>query len=206
MTEGAISGKGGHPAFPSLPDREGEREGMREEDMITLILGGARSGKSELALQLGEKVPGRRAFVATAQASDAEMAERISCHQERRGKDWDLFEEPLHLGSLLRQLAPWYQVIVVDCLTLWMGNRLRSGGGEGEAEAVMEELARIREAGRLPGVHLILVSNEVGMGIVPNNPLARSFRDLSGRAHQFLAGEAEGVYFCLAGIPLRLKG
>lgn len=174
--------------------------------MITLILGGARSGKSDLALRLGQEIPGRRAFVPTAQANDAEMAERIEHHRRRRGPGWELFEEPLELGRLLQRIGPQFEVILVDCLTLWMGNRLTASGTDWSEEAMKEELEMIRQAGAPPGLHLILVSNEVGMGIVPENPLARVFRDLSGRAHQVLAEAADTVYFCVAGLPVKLKG
>lgn len=174
--------------------------------MITLILGGARSGKSDLALRLAQAIPGRKAFVATALACDAEMAERIRRHQKNRGPSWELFEEPLELGKLLQRIGPQFDAIVVDCLTLWMGNRLTSfGNGWGE-EALREELGLICEVGRPEGLHLILVSNEVGMGIVPENALARAFRDLSGRAHQIVAEAADVVYFCVAGLAMRLKG
>ncbi|MDH7499749.1 MAG: bifunctional adenosylcobinamide kinase/adenosylcobinamide-phosphate guanylyltransferase [candidate division NC10 bacterium] len=174
--------------------------------MITLILGGARSGKSDLALRLAQEISGRRAFVATAQASDAEMAERIEHHRRRRGPGWELFEESLGLGRLLQRIGPQFEVIVVDCLTLWMGNQLTSSGGDWSEEALREELRLICDAGRPDGLHLILVSNEVGMGIVPDNPLARAFRDLSGWSHQVLAEAADTVYFCVAGLSFKLKG
>jgi adenosylcobinamide kinase/adenosylcobinamide-phosphate guanylyltransferase len=174
--------------------------------MMTLILGGARSGKSELALRLAQEVPGRRAFVATAQASDAEMAERIERHQRRRGPGWELFEEPLEVGGLLRRIGPQFEVILVDCLTLWISNRLLAAGENRDKEALGEELERIREGGDQPGLQLFLVSNEVGMGIVPDNALARAFRDWTGRAHQSLAQAADVVYFCVAGLPMKLKG
>ncbi len=174
--------------------------------MMTLILGGARSGKSELALRLAQEVPGRRAFVATAQASDAEMVERIERHQRRRGPGWELFEEPLEVGCLLRRIGPQFEVILVDCLTLWISNRLMAAGENRDEETLGEELERIREIGDQPGLQLFLVSNEVGMGIVPDNALARAFRDWTGRAHQSLAQAADVVYFCVAGLPMKLKG
>jgi adenosylcobinamide kinase/adenosylcobinamide-phosphate guanylyltransferase len=174
--------------------------------MITLILGGARSGKSDLALRLAQGLPGRKAFVATAQASDAEMAERIEHHRRRRGPSWDLFEEPLEVGRLLQRIGPQFEVILVDCLTLWISNRLMAAGEDGDEESLKGELDLICEAGRRDGLQLFLVSNEVGMGIVPENVLARSFRDWSGRAHQILAQSADAVYFCVAGLGIKLKG
>jgi len=174
--------------------------------MITLILGGVRSGKSDLALRLAQEIPGRKAFVATAQALDAEMAERIERHQKKRGPDWELFEEPLEIGGLLRLIAPQFEVILVDCLTIWIANRLNSQQENWDEESLKGDLELIREAGRQAGLRLYLVSNEVGMGVVPDNALARAFRDWTGRTHQFLAEAAGVVYFCVAGLPIKLKG
>jgi len=174
--------------------------------MITLILGGARSGKSDLALRLAQEVAGRKAFVATAQAGDAEMAERIERHQKKRGVDWELFEESLDLGGLLGRIGPQFEVILVDCLTLWISNRLMAAGVDLDEESLKEELELICEAGRRDSLQLFLVSNEVGMGIVPENTLARAFRDWTGRAHQTLVQAADVVYFCVAGLPMKLKG
>jgi len=175
--------------------------------VITLILGGARSGKSDLALRLAQAIPGRKAFVATAQALDTEMAERIERHQKKRGPDWELFEEPLEIGGLLDLVAPQFEVILVDCLTLWIANRLfAQEGGDWDEETLKEDLELIREAGRREELQLFLVSNEVGMGVVPENALARAFRDWTGRTHQFLTETAGSVYFCVAGLPIKLKG
>jgi len=174
--------------------------------LITLILGGARSGKSELALRLAQEVPGRKAFVATAQALDAEMAERIERHKQKRGPGWELFEEPLDVGGLLGRIGPQFEVILVDCLTIWIANRLSAQGGGWEEESLKGDLERICEAGRRDELQLLLVGNEVGMGVVPDNALARAFRDWTGRAHQFLAEAAGVVYFCVAGLSMKLKG
>jgi adenosylcobinamide kinase/adenosylcobinamide-phosphate guanylyltransferase len=174
--------------------------------MITLILGGARSGKSDLALRLAQEIPGRKAFVATAQALDVEMVERIERHQKKRGADWELFEEPLEIGGLLRLIAPQFEVILVDCLTIWIANRLNSQQENWDDESLKGDLDLIREVGRQAGLRLFLVSNEVGMGVVPDNALARAFRDWTGRAHQTLAEAAGVVYLCVAGLPIKLKG
>lgn len=174
--------------------------------MITLILGGARSGKSDLALRLAGTIPGRRAFVATAQVLDEEMAERITLHRRTRGDDWETFEEPREVGQLLLRIAGQFQVILLDCLTLWISNRLLAGGAEGIEAALEKEIDLIREAGKYPGLHLFLVGNEVGMGVVPESSLGRIFRDLCGRVHQSLAKAADSVTFCVAGLPLPLKG
>lgn len=174
--------------------------------MITLILGGARSGKSDLALRLAKEVRGRKAFVATAQAGDAEMAERIKHHRRKRGPGWETFEEPLEIGRLLQRIGPEFEVILVDCLTLWISNRLVAAGENRDEEALKEELELICAAGARAGLQLFLVSNEVGLGVVPEKALARAFRDWTGRAHQILAQTADAVYFCVAGLGIRLKG
>jgi adenosylcobinamide kinase/adenosylcobinamide-phosphate guanylyltransferase len=174
--------------------------------MITLILGGVRSGKSELALGLAQELPGRRAFVATARAGDEEMAERIERHQRRRGAEWELFEEPLEIGGLLQRIGGRFEIILVDCLALWISNRLLAAEGNRNEEILKEELELIQDVGHQASLQLFLVSNEVGMGIVPDNALARAFRDWTGRAHQSLAQAADVVYFCVAGLPVKLKG
>lgn len=168
--------------------------------MKVLVLGGARSGKSDFALSLAEGLApgGRRLFVATAEARDAEMAQRVAAHQARRGQDWKTIETPLDLaGPLTSALAD--QVVLIDCLTLWLSNLLEAG------RDVDREAARLAEAAAGAKGHWIMVANEVGLGIVPDNPLARRFRDLAGRLNQLLAGVADQVFLVSAGLPLKLK-
>ncbi|MGB8275888.1 MAG: bifunctional adenosylcobinamide kinase/adenosylcobinamide-phosphate guanylyltransferase [Alphaproteobacteria bacterium] len=164
----------------------------------TLILGGARSGKSRLAEDLiAARGPGL--YLATGAAGDAEMAERIRLHRERRGSSWRTLEEPLDLVSALVDHAAPGRPVLVDCLTLWLSN-LMAAGRDPEAET-----ARLADA--LPGLRgpVVLVSNEVGLGIVPDNALARAFRDHAGRLHQAVADKAGLVLFVAAGLPLVLK-
>jgi adenosylcobinamide kinase/adenosylcobinamide-phosphate guanylyltransferase len=168
--------------------------------MKELILGGARSGKSACAEQRAVASGLAIVYVATAQALDAEMAERIARHQQSRPADWTLVEEPLALARTLRAQAAPERCLLVDCLTLWLSNLLAAGDTRLEQErgALLEALPR------LPG-HLIFVSNEVGQGIVPAHPPARRFRDEAGRLHQELAQRCDRVTLTVAGLPLALK-
>lgn len=164
---------------------------------VTLILGGARSGKSAHAEAL---IGGCEAvYLATAQAFDAEMVERLRLHRERRGPNWTTVEEPLELVAALAAHCRPERPVLVDCLTLWLSNLMLAGRDAGaEAKAL---------AAALPGLAgpVVLVSNEVGLGIVPDNALARAFRDHAGRLHQDIAAVAQRVVFVAAGLPLVLK-
>ena len=168
--------------------------------MKELILGGARSGKSAFAQRLAMTSGLRVTYLATAQAGDAEMAERIARHRAERPSDWGLIEEPLALAAALRTHAAPNRCLLVDCLTLWLSNLLAAGDNTLTAET--QALRTVLPA--LPG-HLLLVSNEVGQGIVPTNPLARRFRDETGLLHQAVADCCDRVSFVIAGLPLTLK-
>ncbi|WP_019831532.1 bifunctional adenosylcobinamide kinase/adenosylcobinamide-phosphate guanylyltransferase [Sphingomonas sp. PR090111-T3T-6A] len=165
-----------------------------------LVLGGARSGKSRFAQMRAEAEDGALVYVATGQAFDTEMAERIDRHRADRGPRWRTVEAPLALAEAIAAEARPGQVVLVDCLTLWASN-LMLGGHDIEAET--ERLAGAIRSARGP---LILVSNEVGLGIVPENALARRFRDVAGRINQAVAGVVAEAVFVAAGLPLRLKG
>ncbi len=167
--------------------------------MSILILGGARSGKSRLAERLAAESGLKRVYVATAQAFDDEMVERVRLHQERRGQGWETHEEPLKLLTALEKVASPAHFVLVDCVTLWLTNLLLA---EADVEAEVEALCD-----RLPALAgtVCLVSNEVGLGIVPDNALARRFRDLAGLANQRLAAVCDTVTFVAAGLPLQLK-
>jgi adenosylcobinamide kinase/adenosylcobinamide-phosphate guanylyltransferase len=167
-----------------------------------LILGGTRSGKSGYALDLARQFPSPRLYVATAEAGDEEMAARIAQHQRDRGEGWDTREAPLDLAAAIAQSQGRYQVILADCLTMWLSNWLIRGGGQAELQAVCRELAATLQRAATP---TILVSNEVGSGIVPDNALAREFRDWAGWLHQLLAAESDLVVLLVAGLPLTLK-
>lgn len=166
-----------------------------------LIGGGARSGKSELALRLARGLGERRVFIATAEAGDAEMAARIVQHSRERGPGFRTLEVPYDLEAAFRGLKD-VDVVVLDCLTLWLSNLLCRGFGEEEA---LERLRRWAWAAGELRCHLIVVSNEVGLGLVPETPLGRAFRDVAGRAHRLLAEKADEVYFGAMGQMLRLK-
>jgi adenosylcobinamide kinase / adenosylcobinamide-phosphate guanylyltransferase len=165
---------------------------------ITLVLGGARSGKSRFAEGLlAEAVP--RSYLATAEPGDAEMAARIAAHRLRRGGGWVTVEEPLELVPALRRTATAGGGVLVDCLTLWLANLLGAGRDPAAAGRALAEALPA-----LPG-RVVLVSNEVGLGIVPDNALARAFRDHAGGLHQAIAAVAQRVYWVAAGLPLLMK-
>ena len=164
-----------------------------------LILGGARSGKSRYGEQLVENARGRHVYIATAQARDSEMRDRISHHQKRRGSKWSLIEEPLALGDIIRHQVTDDQCVLVDCLTLWLSNLM---GAEKNIEASVDDLIA---ALRTCKGQLVFISNEVGQGIVPDNAMARLFRDEAGRMHQRLAEVCDAAVMVVAGLPLVLK-
>ena len=167
---------------------------------LTLVLGGARSGKSRHAEGLALASGLAPVYVATAQGLDDEMARRIAAHRARRGSAWRTVEEPLDLvETLQRECAPRGAVVLVDCLTLWLTNLMVA---ERQVDA---ECARLLEALRSLGGPLILVSNEVGQGIVPDNAMARAFVDHAGFLHQGIALQADAVVLMAAGLPHRLK-
>lgn len=171
---------------------------------IVLITGGARSGKSAFALEEALKHPGKRVFIATALALDEEMEDRIRKHRAQRGKQFFTIEESLDLISCLEDLAEDVKVVVVDCLTVWLGNLFHECGDN--EDAVKQHVERFCKG--LPAIspELILVTNEVGFGIVPENRLARMYRDMLGFLNRRIAQQADMVYCCLCGIPVSIKG
>lgn len=164
-----------------------------------LVLGGARSGKSRYAQAWAEAHAGPLAYIATAQAFDAEMAERIAHHRADRGARWHTVEAPLDLPGAILGAQKENAVILVDCLTLWMSNLILAGQDTGQAGDAL--CAAVGQC----DVPLALVANEVGLGIVPDNALARRFRDAAGWLNQRLAAQMEEVVFVAAGLPLWLK-
>jgi adenosylcobinamide kinase / adenosylcobinamide-phosphate guanylyltransferase len=167
---------------------------------IILVGGGARSGKSRFAMDYARTLGERRLFVATAQAFDAEMGERIARHREERGLAFTTVEEPVQLARVMRE-ATAMDVVLVDCLTLWLSNLLLQGRSPDDIERDVDEVVT---ALRLRRHHVVLVSNEVGFGIVPENALGRAFRDIAGRTHQRLVAEADEVYLAAMGLLVRL--
>ncbi|MET0408478.1 MAG: bifunctional adenosylcobinamide kinase/adenosylcobinamide-phosphate guanylyltransferase [Hyphomicrobium sp.] len=166
---------------------------------LTLVLGGARSGKSAHAEQLLTALPGPWAYIATAEAHDDEMRERIKRHKSRRGVGWADHETPIELADALANRTAELPSLV-DCLTLWLSNLVHAGRPIGEATDELLEAVSKRIA------PCVMVSNEVGLGIVPDNALARAFRDEAGRLNQKIAAAADRVVFVAAGLPLTLKG
>ncbi len=175
---------------------------------IIMVTGGCRSGKSSYALQLAEAVGKKRLFLATAPVLDSEMVERIARHRaERAARQWETFEEQLNLVQSLRS-HPSYQVILCDCLTLWVNNQMYVAEKKGATlaeEAITQTSQQLAaEARNHPGT-VIFVTNEVGLGIVPGEALSRRFRDLAGRCNQVMAEAADEVYFMVSGIPMKIK-
>jgi adenosylcobinamide kinase/adenosylcobinamide-phosphate guanylyltransferase len=169
---------------------------------IIFITGGARSGKSRLAECIAEGFAAPLCYIATGQAKDTEMAERIAVHWTRRGDIWQTVEEPLEIARVISSRDGQYGAMLVDCITLWISNLLLLHNDPGP---VLREVRTLTEF--FPGLKtpLILVSNEVGMGIVPENALARTFRDLAGKVNEILAAAADEAHVMFSGIPLRLK-
>ncbi|QNW96709.1 bifunctional adenosylcobinamide kinase/adenosylcobinamide-phosphate guanylyltransferase [Acinetobacter seifertii] len=170
--------------------------------MLQLILGGARSGKSRLAEQTAISTQLPVTYVATAQALDPEMQSRIAHHQNQRPVHWALVEEPLFLANALKKIDQPNQIILVDCLTLWLTNLLLLDDQtvqQFECEQLLKVLPTLES-------EIILVSNETGLGVVPLGEISRRFVDESGRLHQVLGQIADKVVFCVAGFPMILKG
>jgi adenosylcobinamide kinase/adenosylcobinamide-phosphate guanylyltransferase len=171
---------------------------------VTLVLGGARSGKSTHAERLATgslfgAVPRPAVYIATAEAGDVEMATRIMAHRARRGGAWTTIEEPLKLAEALQAAAAHGQPVLVDCLTLWLSNLMHAGEDVDEAT---DEVLRSLNDHRMP---VVFVSNELGLGLVPETPLGRRFRDAMGRMNMAVAERADRVIFMAAGQPLTLK-
>ncbi|MEM9572545.1 MAG: bifunctional adenosylcobinamide kinase/adenosylcobinamide-phosphate guanylyltransferase [Pseudomonadota bacterium] len=166
----------------------------------SFILGGARSGKSQRGLALAEQIGARRVYVATAEALDTEMADRIARHKAERGQGWTTIEAPLDLIPALDQAAQDGDVCLVDCLTLWLSNLMHHERDiDAETRRLCEYLAR-------SPIPVVLISNEIGLGLVPETPLGRAFRDAQGRLNQAVAAACQRVEFVAAGLPIRLKG
>ncbi|MBF0564884.1 MAG: bifunctional adenosylcobinamide kinase/adenosylcobinamide-phosphate guanylyltransferase [Nitrospirae bacterium] len=193
---------------------------------IVLVTGGTRSGKSSFTMGEGEKLSGPRVYLATAENRDAEMAKRIDAHKRQRGLSWDTHEEPLNISGAITSHKKRYGVILLDCLTLWLSNVLHraceAGKGAGKYDAERDNESDIEtdveteiEAftrflldikGQSSTCTLYMVTNEVGMGIVPENKLARLFRDLSGRLNQSVASVSDEVYLVVCGLASKIKG
>jgi adenosylcobinamide kinase/adenosylcobinamide-phosphate guanylyltransferase len=168
---------------------------------LIMVVGGAASGKSTTALKLAGRT-GRKAFLATAEALDDEMTDRIRRHQLHRGPGWETAEVPIEVAEWLRAKGRGYRSIVLDCLTLWLSNLMERGR---TSEAISREITQLIAAARVSRALVVIVSNELGMGLVPVESRSRRFRDLMGQMNQRIAAAADEVYFLMAGIPLKLK-
>lgn len=169
---------------------------------LVLVLGGARSGKSSWALQYTEDHYHHYLFLATARVLDEEMAQRVCLHKDSRGPAWHLLEEPVGIAAALREECRGFEAVLIDCLTVWLSNILLEKGEQGIERyrgGLLETLASRSNT-------IIIVSNEVGMGIVPETPLGRTFRDVAGETNQKVAALADKVVLMTAGLPLYLKG
>jgi adenosylcobinamide kinase/adenosylcobinamide-phosphate guanylyltransferase len=171
---------------------------------IVFVIGGCRSGKSKYALDMAEQMPGdKKIFIATCLPKDDEMKQRIARHQEQRSQTWTTVEEPVHLHESITKISQKTTVILVDCLTLWVTNIMLETGDENKIESHVSKLIHALATADGP---VILVSNEVGTGIVPENKLARQFRDVMGQVNQAVAKTAGKVIWMVAGIPVTVKG
>ncbi|MBU1853754.1 MAG: bifunctional adenosylcobinamide kinase/adenosylcobinamide-phosphate guanylyltransferase [Candidatus Omnitrophica bacterium] len=169
---------------------------------IFFITGGARSGKSSFAMQIAKEKSGKVAFIATCLPLDKEMDERIKLHKKKRPSAWDTFEAPKDLTPLLKEIGLKFNIIVIDCLTLFISNLLSEGLSDNAIEAEISRILKILKSSKHSS---IIVSNEVGLGIVPDNKLARRFRDLQGRVNQLVAEKSKEVFFMVSGLPWRIK-
>lgn len=170
---------------------------------IILITGGCRSGKSRFALDYANQHFSKKLYLATCEALDEEMARRIAHHKKMRSPEWQTIEEPVEIIDKIKQYGAETDVILLDCITLWLSNLLMRQKDDFE---IMKETDRLIEATRQCLASFIVVTNEVGLGIVPADPLSRRFRDLSGMANQRIAEAADTAIFMVSGIPIFLNG
>lgn len=166
------------------------------------MLGGARSGKSSYAQELAGKIGGKVAFIATCRAEDPEMKKRVTAHKDTRPRRWKTFEEPHDPARLLETINQGYGVVIIDCLTLLVSNLMAK---RHKPEAIRSRILKLFKALKKIEAQSIIVSNEVGLGIVPANRLARNFRDVAGRVNQIAARESQRVFFLVSGLPWRIK-
>lgn len=172
---------------------------------IIFVVGGAKSGKSAFALKKAETMGGRKLYIATAQPLDEEMVERINKHREQRGDDWETVEEPINVVEVIKK-NKHYDVMLLDCLTLWISNLMHEKSGvRGQGSVVKKAIKDLISACKESDVNIAIVSNEVGLGIVPDNSLARQFLDIAGYVNQRVVESADEVFFMISGIPMKVK-
>jgi len=177
---------------------------------LIFITGGARSGKSSFAEKIAAKTSKEVVYIATGQLLDEEMAFRIKKHREKRINTWETYEEPIEVRELVSRLGLEKEVILIDCLTLLTSNLLLRKEDKVEdskwQEEILLEIKKLAEVSYKVPAQVIIVSNEVGMGLVPDNPLGRVYRDILGRANSIIADKADEVFMMVSGIPLKIKG
>lgn len=183
---------------------------MEKDKGLFFVCGGARSGKSEFAEELAASFGPRVLYIATAQSFDSEMERRITLHQKRRPKEWDTVEEPLYVGKVIDNLNIEYDAVLFDCLTVYLNNlyfseESQARDAEGKQSYILDNMKKLAVTCSKAHCPVIAVSNEVGMGIVPEYPIGREYRDLAGWGNQFFAREACEAYFVVMGIPVELK-
>lgn len=184
---------------PKKPNKH--RLASQSKGRLLLVLGGASSGKSEAALRLaGSRGP--RAFVATGQGLDEEMTSRIARHQAARESNWVTVEEPIEVEAWFAKYGAQYRTVLFDCMTLWLSNLAGIGLDE---RNMLARTGAMLQAMRTAAARVVIVSNELGLGLVPAEPRTRAFRDVAGRVNQRLAAEADEVHLVVSGLPLRLK-
>ncbi len=172
------------------------------KNRFVLVTGGRRSGKSSYALNLGESLGDKKLFIATAQALDKDMEERIARHKAERGNGWETMEVPVNISDAIKT-SSIYDVVLIDCLTLWLSNLMHEGNPK--EKDIIEKIDALVTTSIMARPVIILISNEVGLGIIPDNPLARKFSDLAGTMNQKVAAAADMVVMTLSGIPMIIK-
>lgn len=171
--------------------------------LITLITGGVKSGKSAYALKLGKDLGSKHAFIATATAGDDEMKRKIAAHRAERAGSWQTYEEPCDIASVLKRIAPEYDMVLIDCMTLWVSNLLTLHNlGDDEIEAAFSGFIRALDNA---ACRVIVVSNEVGLGIMPADRLSRRYQNFLGAVNSRIAGVADSVYMMISGLPVKIK-
>jgi len=168
---------------------------------IYLVTGGAKSGKTAYSLSLANRYE-KKCYLATAEARDDEMRDRIAKHKKERGDEWETIEEPFHVNKIIREKGSEFDVILLDCITLWISNLIL----EFDEERISEEVQAFEEVLQSCSCSLVIVTNELGSGIVPENDLARKYRDIIGSVNQKIAKIADKVTLVVSGIPMLMKG
>lgn len=178
---------------------------MTTRDKLIFVTGAARSGKSYWAEQLADRSGLQVSYIATCIPGDDEMLERVAQHQARRPDEWQTIEEASYPAGIIKDLDEPGRVILLDCLTLLISNRLLAEDEENSEKQILNEIRDLARVSRDSRAQVIIVSNEVGWGIVPADSLSRNYRDILGRANQIMAEYADEAYICIAGIPVELK-